>query len=204
MIKLVVFDLDNVIIDGEAIDEIGKLANVEEDIAEITEKAMQGEIDFETSIKDRVQLLEGTSIEDIEKVADDLPLMNGACKTINCLKEKDVDVAVDRQTKGGGLSEESGSLIPDFKDVVDECMTNGYKVSANTFYEYYRQRDWKTTNGEPVRNWKVMLKVWDAKERGESPAAALAGSKPKGKNKFNNFDQREYNDDELEAFLLAK
>ncbi|MBQ6099577.1 MAG: phosphoserine phosphatase SerB [Methanobrevibacter sp.] len=94
MIKLVVFDLDNVIIDGEAIDEIGKLANVEEDIAEITEKAMQGEIDFETSIKDRVQLLEGTSIEDIEKVADDLPLMAGAEKTINCLKEKDVDVAI--------------------------------------------------------------------------------------------------------------
>ena len=94
MIKLVVFDLDNVIIDGEAIDEIGKLANVEDDIAAITEKAMQGEIDFETSIKDRVQLLEGTSIEDIEKVADDLPLMPGACKTIKCLKDKDVDVAI--------------------------------------------------------------------------------------------------------------
>ena len=94
MIKLVVFDLDNVIIDGEAIDEIGKLANVEEDIAEITEKAMQGEIDFETSIKDRVQLLEGTSIEDIEKVADDLPLMPGAEETITCLKNKDVDVAI--------------------------------------------------------------------------------------------------------------
>ena len=94
MIKLVVFDLDNVIIDGEAIDEIGKLANVEEDIAEITEKAMQGEIDFETSIKDRVQLLEGTSIEDIEKVACDLPLMPGAEKTIKCLKDKDVDVAI--------------------------------------------------------------------------------------------------------------
>jgi phosphoserine phosphatase len=55
---------------------------------------MQGEIDFETSIKDRVQLLEGTSIEDIEKVADDLPLMAGAEKTIACLKEKDVDVAI--------------------------------------------------------------------------------------------------------------
>ena len=94
MIKLVVFDLDNVIIDGEAIDEIGKLANVEEDIAAITEKAMQGEIDFETSIKDRVQLLEGTSIEDIEKVAEDLPLMPGACKTVNCLKDKGVDVAI--------------------------------------------------------------------------------------------------------------
>ncbi|WP_458405141.1 phosphoserine phosphatase SerB [Methanobrevibacter sp.] len=94
MIKLVVFDLDNVIIDGEAIDEIGKLANVEEDIAEITEKAMQGEIDFETSIKERVQLLEGTSIEDIQKVASELPLMPGAEDTINGLKENDIDVAI--------------------------------------------------------------------------------------------------------------
>ena len=94
LIKLVVFDLDNVIIDGEAIDEIGKLANVEDDIAEITEKAMQGEIDFETSIKDRVQLLEGTSIEEVEKVAEDLPLMPGACETVKCLKDKGVDVAI--------------------------------------------------------------------------------------------------------------
>ena len=94
MIKLVVFDLDNVIIDGEAIDEIGKLANVEDEIAEITEKAMQGEIDFETSIKDRVQLLEGTSVEEIEKVACDLPLMPGACKTVSCLKDKGIDVAI--------------------------------------------------------------------------------------------------------------
>ena len=94
LIKLVVFDLDNVIIDGEAIDEIGKLANVEEDIAAITEKAMQGEIDFETSIKDRVQLLEGTSIEDIEKVADELPLMDGASETIARLKDEDIDVAI--------------------------------------------------------------------------------------------------------------
>ena len=94
MIKLVVFDLDNVIIDGEAIDEIGKLANVEEEIAEITEKAMQGEIDFETSIKERVQLLEGTSIEEIEELADELPLMDGASETVSCLKEKDVDVVI--------------------------------------------------------------------------------------------------------------
>ena len=94
MIKLVVFDLDNVIIDGEAIDEIGKLANVEDKIAEITEKAMQGEIDFETSIKDRVKLLEGTSIEEIEKVADELPLMPGAMDTIARLNDENVDVAI--------------------------------------------------------------------------------------------------------------
>ena len=94
MIKLVVFDLDNVIIDGEAIDEIGKLADVEDEIAEITDKAMQGEIDFETSIKDRVKLLEGTSVEDIQKVASELPLIPGAEDAVKGLKEKDIDVAI--------------------------------------------------------------------------------------------------------------
>ena len=122
MIKLVVFDLDNVIIDGEAIDEIGKLANVEEEIAEITEKAMQGEIDFETSIKDRVQLLEGTSIEDIEKVADELPLMEGASKTIACLKDKDVDVAI--------ISGSFDVVAEKVKEKlgIDSCYTNSFTV----------------------------------------------------------------------------
>ena len=122
LIKLVVFDLDNVIIDGEAIDEIGKLANVEEDIAAITEKAMQGEIDFETSIKDRVQLLEGTSIEDIEKVADELPLMEGASETIACLKDKDVDVAI--------ISGSFDLVAEKVKEKlgIDSCYTNSFTV----------------------------------------------------------------------------
>ena len=122
MIKLVVFDLDNVIIDGEAIDEIGKLANVEDEIAEITEKAMQGEIDFETSIKDRVKLLEGTSIEEIEKVADELPLMPGAEETINTLKEKDLDVAI--------ISGSFDVVAEKIKDKlgVDAVYTNSFSV----------------------------------------------------------------------------
>lgn len=94
MIKLVVFDLDNVIINGEAIDEIGKLVNVQDEIAEITEKAMQGDLDFETSIKERVKLLEGASIEDIKKLADEMQLMEGAEVAIKGLKDKGYKVAV--------------------------------------------------------------------------------------------------------------
>ena len=122
LIKLVVFDLDNVIIDGEAIDEIGKLANVEDEIAEITEKAMQGEIDFETSIKDRVKLLEGTPIEEIEKLADELPLMAGADETINALKEKDLDVII--------ISGSFDVVAEKVKDKlgVDEVYTNSFSV----------------------------------------------------------------------------
>lgn len=122
MIKLVVFDLDNVIIDGEAIDEIGKLANVEEEIAEITEKAMQGEIDFETSIKDRVKLLEGTSIEDIQKVAEELPLMVGAEESIKALKDADLEVAVI-----SGSFDVVANVIKDKLDL-DYVYTNSFTV----------------------------------------------------------------------------
>ena len=94
MIKLVVFDLDNVIIDGEGIDEIGKLVNIEDQIAAITEQAMQGEIDFETSIKKRVELLKGASTEDIKTLANDMPLMKGAEETISSLKENGFDVGI--------------------------------------------------------------------------------------------------------------
>ena len=94
MIKLVVFDLDNVIIDGEGIDEIGKLVNIEDQIAAITEQAMQGEIDFETSIKKRVALLKGASTEDIKTLANEMPLMKGAEEAISTLKENGFDVAI--------------------------------------------------------------------------------------------------------------
>ena len=94
MIKLVVFDLDNVIIDGEGIDEIGKLVNVEDQIAAITEQAMQGELNFETSIKQRVGLLEGAAVDDIKKLADEMPLMAGAEETVKSLKENGFDVII--------------------------------------------------------------------------------------------------------------
>ena len=94
MIKLVVFDLDNVIIDGEGIDEIGKLINIEDQIAAITEQAMQGDIDFETSIKKRVGLLKGVATDDIKTLANEMPLMKGAEETVSSLKENGFEVAI--------------------------------------------------------------------------------------------------------------
>lgn len=93
LIKLIAFDLDNVLIDGEAIDEIGKIAGTQKEIAEITQKAMEGKLDFETAIKERVTLLKGTSIEDIKKVIQDIPLMNGAKEAISELKKRGYKIA---------------------------------------------------------------------------------------------------------------
>jgi len=94
LIKLVVFDLDNVIIDGEAIDEIGKLMGIQDQIMEITKKAMEGDMDFETSIKERVKLLKGAPIDEISALADKMLLMNGAEKAIKDLKKKGYKLAI--------------------------------------------------------------------------------------------------------------
>ena len=93
MIKLIAFDLDNVLIDGEAIDEIGKLMGVEVEISEITKKAMEGDLDFETALKERVALLKGASVENIEEVVSKIPLMKGAEETIAELKKRGYKIA---------------------------------------------------------------------------------------------------------------
>ncbi|MDI6724297.1 MAG: phosphoserine phosphatase SerB [Methanobacterium sp.] len=93
MIKLIAFDLDNVLIDGEAIDEIGNIVGIQKEIAEITKKAMEGEIDFETAIKERVALLKGTSVDSIKEVVQGIPLMEGAEETIKELKKRGYKIA---------------------------------------------------------------------------------------------------------------
>jgi phosphoserine phosphatase len=93
LIKLIAFDLDNVLIEGEAIDEIGKLMGIEDEIMEITEKAMSGDLDFKTALKERVVLLKGASLEDIKKMIDEIPLVEGAEETIKELKKRGYIIA---------------------------------------------------------------------------------------------------------------
>ncbi len=93
MIKLIAFDLDNVLIDGEAIDEIGKITGIQNEIAEITQKAMEGELDFETALKERVALLKGTPVDDIKKVIYEVPLMEGAKEAVSELKKRGYKIA---------------------------------------------------------------------------------------------------------------
>lgn len=93
MIKLIAFDLDNVLIDGEAIDEIAKLMDVETEISQLTKKAMEGDLDFETSLKERINLLKGASLNDIKEVVNNMPLMEGAEETLKELKKRGYKIA---------------------------------------------------------------------------------------------------------------
>lgn len=87
--KLAVFDFDSTLMDGETLDIIAKETDYYEDIKEITEKGMKGELDFFESLTSRVALLEGMKLEKVNEICKSLPVMNGAKETIKELKKKE-------------------------------------------------------------------------------------------------------------------
>nr|CAG8446237.1 3521_t:CDS:2 [Entrophospora candida] len=90
--RLVVFDMDSTLIQQEVIDEIARLAGVVNDA--ITELAMNGEIDFKESLKRRVLLLKGTSVDVIEIVKKNLTFTEGAHFLCKILKKIGFKLAV--------------------------------------------------------------------------------------------------------------
>jgi len=76
--RLVVFDMDSTLIDAEVIDELAKAAGVGAQVAEITERAMRGELDFQSSFRQRMALLKGLPETTLEEVAQTLRLTEGA------------------------------------------------------------------------------------------------------------------------------
>ena len=78
-LKLVVSDMDSTLITIECIDEIAASAGLKDQIAEITERAMQGELDFEQSLRHRVALLQGQPENQLAEVYEHkLALSEGA------------------------------------------------------------------------------------------------------------------------------
>jgi phosphoserine phosphatase len=84
--RLVVFDMDSTLIEAEVIDELAKEAGVGEQVIEITEAAMRGEIDFNESFRRRVALLKGLDASVLERIAERLPLTEGATELVGHLK----------------------------------------------------------------------------------------------------------------------
>lgn len=74
---LLVMDMDSTIIKMECIDEIAKLAGSGEQVAEITARAMAGELDFEQSLRQRVATLQNAPEQILQQVRSHLPLMEG-------------------------------------------------------------------------------------------------------------------------------
>jgi phosphoserine phosphatase len=83
---VIFFDMDSTVIDAEGIIELARARGVGDYVADVTARAMNGEMDFEHALKERVKLLKGLPTIKALDVADKIPLMPGAEKLMKELK----------------------------------------------------------------------------------------------------------------------
>ena len=84
--RLVFFDMDSTLVDMEIIDEMAQRAGVFKEVSRITEKARRGDVDFEEALTQRVALLKGLTVEELEKIRSEMKLSEGAEDLVETLK----------------------------------------------------------------------------------------------------------------------
>ncbi len=92
--RLVVMDMDSTLIRIEVIDELARVAGVYDKVAAITERAMQGEMNYDESLRQRVALLAGLEAAALERIAAELPLTQGAETLARVLKRLGYRLAI--------------------------------------------------------------------------------------------------------------
>jgi phosphoserine phosphatase len=109
--RLVVFDVDSTLIQGEVIEMLAARVGCEDQVREITESAMRGEIDFAESLHRRVALLRGVPEPVLDEVGAALPLTPGARTTIRTLKRLGFRCGV----VSGGFTRVIDKLVTDLR-----------------------------------------------------------------------------------------
>lgn len=92
--RLVCFDMDSTLIPMEVIDELAREAKVGEQVAAITRRAMNGELDFKESFAARLALLEGLPEQALQAVAARMELTEGAERLVFVLKRLGYRIAI--------------------------------------------------------------------------------------------------------------
>ena len=92
--SLIVFDMDSTLINCEVIDELAREVNMQNEVAEITESAMRGELDFGESLHQRLSLLKGAPSSVLTKVLDRIDFNPGAKRLISRLKSLGYKTAI--------------------------------------------------------------------------------------------------------------
>lgn len=87
--KMLISDMDSTMIEQECIDELADVVGLKAYVAAITERAMNGELDFKAALRERVALLKGLTIADLERVMHErITLMSGAKTLIQTMKAR--------------------------------------------------------------------------------------------------------------------
>ena len=87
--KLLLADMDSTIVAEETLDELAAFAGLKDQVAEITAKAMNGELDFHGAVKERVGLLKGLSTDALDKTLEATIVNPGAKVLVQTMKAHD-------------------------------------------------------------------------------------------------------------------
>lgn len=161
--KLFIFDMDSTLIYQEVIELIAAYANIEDKVAEITERAMNGELDFNASLRERVSLLKGIDATTLwDELKEKIQLTNGARELCAALKSLGVVMGVC-----------SGGFIP-LAQHVKEQLGLDYAYANTLSVDEHNRLD-GTTKGYIVNGEKkaeLLLEI--AKNHGIDPQDAVA------------------------------
>lgn len=89
-LKLALFDMDSTLINEEVIDELARSIGISDAVSAITARAMNGDIDFATSLKERVAMLKGVPTTVWDNLKQSVTIANGARELVSTLKRKGV------------------------------------------------------------------------------------------------------------------
>ncbi len=92
--RLIVFDMDSTLIQTEVIDEMADVAGVGAEVRHITEEAMNGKMDFNESLRQRVSKLKGLEESKLKEILNNLPFTPGAVEFIETVKSLGYKVAL--------------------------------------------------------------------------------------------------------------
>ncbi len=107
--RLIVMDVDSTLIQGEVIEMIAAHAGCEDEVREVTERAMAGELDFEESLRQRVALLRGVPEAALDEVYDGIVLAPGARTMVRTLRRLGYRFAI----VSGGFTQITDRLAAD-------------------------------------------------------------------------------------------
>ena len=84
--RLLIADMDSTIVTGETLDELAAFAGVGEQVAAITRRSMNGELDFAQALRQRVALLKGLKLDALDRTWADVRLMPGATTLVRTMR----------------------------------------------------------------------------------------------------------------------
>lgn len=92
--RMIVFDMDSTLIQAEVIDEMAKVHGIGDKVKLITERAMNGEINFDESLRERVALLKGLPLAKLQEIYEKIQITPGAEKLIKTLQDLGFKTAI--------------------------------------------------------------------------------------------------------------